>query len=86
MVTATTKRRLAALEAATGGESGCERCSGLLVTVSDAITGEHHSATWNGAALTAEALAERETEVRCPVCGRDMSGDDSPVITIGGRK
>ena len=41
------ERRLEALEAATGGAVGCERCRGLLVTVSHAITGEFHSATWN---------------------------------------
>jgi hypothetical protein len=49
------KKRLRGLEVATGGDRGCGRCRELLVSVSHAKTGEHHSATWNG-----ETIAEGE--------------------------
>jgi hypothetical protein len=78
-------RRLKALEAASGGDGGCERCRGLLVTVSHAITGEHHSATWNGAAISEGELLERRSESRCPRCGRAPNPDEAPVFKIGGR-
>ena len=78
------ERRLKALEAASGGDGGCERCCGLLVKVSHAITGEFHSATWNGAAISEGELLERRTEERCPRCGREINPDEAPVIKIGG--
>jgi hypothetical protein len=80
------RRRLATLEAASGGDGGCERCSGLLVTVSHAITGEHHSATWNGVSISQEELLERRTEARCPRCGRGLNPDEAPVIRVRGRR
>jgi hypothetical protein len=55
------EKRLEALEAATGGDGGCERGRGLLVTVRYAITGKHHSATWNGEAISEGELLERRT-------------------------
>jgi hypothetical protein len=66
-------RRLEALEAATGGDRGCGRCRGLLVTVKHAITGEHHSARWNGEVIYEEEIAEREVEKVCPRCGRSWT-------------
>ena len=81
-------RRLRTLEALSGdgGDGGCERCSGLLVIISHAITGEHHSATWNGSAITQEELLERRTEARCPRCGRELNPDEAPVIRLGGQR
>jgi hypothetical protein len=81
------RRRLATLEAseaAGDGGDGCPRCRGTLLTIRDAITGEPHRASWNGAAISEADLEERRTEVRCSRCGRDLTADDSPVITIGG--
>ncbi len=77
------ERRVEALEAAGGDGGGCDRCRGLRVTVRNCISGELRSARWNGEALSAEELAERETEKRCPRCGRDLSGDKPPVIKVG---
>jgi hypothetical protein len=81
-------RRLRTLEALSGdgGDGGCERCSGLLVIISHAITGEHHSATWNGSAISQEELLERRTEARCPRCGRGLNPDEAPVIRLGGQR
>ena len=78
------EKRLEALEAATGGDGGCGRCRGLLVTVRHAITGEHHCATWNGEAITEGELLERRTEERCPRCGRELDPGGAPVIRLGG--
>jgi hypothetical protein len=84
---ATAKRRLATLEAASDdGGDGCPQCRGFMIVVRDAVTDEPRRASWNGEPLSAEEFAERETERRCPRCGRDMSGDENPVITIGGRR
>jgi hypothetical protein len=80
------ERRLEALETASGGDEGCERCRGLLTIVRHAITGAVHSASWNGEALTKEELGERETEAKCARCGRDLSGDLETMIKVGGRK
>jgi hypothetical protein len=74
--------RLEALEAASG-DGGCIRCRGLLVVVSDAITGGFHSASWNGEALSEEEAHERCTETKCPRCGARL--DPAQVIRIGGR-
>jgi hypothetical protein len=40
MVAAAIRQRLERLEDAAGGDGGCGRCCGLLVIVSNAITGE----------------------------------------------
>jgi hypothetical protein len=80
----TLEKRLEALEASTGGASGCDRGCGLVVTVSHAITGEHHSATWNGEAISECELFEHRTETRCPRCGRELKTDKAPVIRLGG--
>jgi hypothetical protein len=77
-------KRLEALEAATGGNRGCEWCRGLQVTVRHAITGEHHSATWNDEAISEEELLERQAEAKCPRCGRELNPEEMPVIRLGG--
>jgi hypothetical protein len=86
MVATAIRQRLERLEDAAGGDGGCGRCRGLLVTVSNAITGELHSATWNGEAVSEEEVLERRTEARCPRCARKLDPDESPVIRIGGHR
>jgi hypothetical protein len=82
-LTTALERRVEALEAATGGKGGwCDRCRGVLVVVGDAITGEFHSASWNGEALSEEEAHERYTETKCPRCGARL--DSAQVIQIGG--
>jgi hypothetical protein len=54
----------------------------LLITVRDCMSGEFHSARWNGEAISEEELAEREVEKKCPECGRSL--DDTVVIKVGG--
>jgi hypothetical protein len=85
--TSTLERRVEALEAseAGSGDGGCERCRGLLITVSYVSTGRFHSARWNGGAISEGELLERRTEARCPRCGRELNPDDAPVIRLGGR-
>ena len=78
------ERRLEALEAATRGDGGCERCRGLLVTVRYATTGELYSATWNGEAISEGELLERRTEDRCPRCGSELDPDEVLIIKVGG--
>lgn len=84
MSTSALERRVEALEASTGDGGGCERCRGLLVVVSNVITGEFHSASWHGEALSEEETRERRTEIRCPRCGRKLEPDEAPVIRVGG--
>lgn len=86
MSTPTLKKRVVALEAASGGDGDCERCCGLLVTVSDAITGEFYSASWNSEAISEEDLLERQTETKCPRCGRKLDPDNTSEIKIGGHR
>jgi hypothetical protein len=76
--------RLEALEASAGSGGGCDRGRGLLVTVRHAITGEHHSATWNGEAISEGELLERRAEAKSPRCGRELKPDEAPVIRLGG--
>jgi hypothetical protein len=80
------ERRLEALEAASGGDSGCDRCSGTLVIVSNVITGEIHSASWRGEDMPEEEFHERRAETRCSRCGRKLDPDEAPVIKVGGRR
>ena len=77
------EKRVEALEAVSGGDEGCERCRGLLITVSNVMTGKFHSARWNGEAISEEELVERKVEKECPRCGRRL--DDWAVIKLGGR-
>jgi hypothetical protein len=76
------QKRVAALETASGGDEGCGRCRGLLISVSECLSGEFHSASWNGEAISEEELAERDVEKECPECGRSL--DDTLVIKVGG--
>ncbi len=78
------EKRLKAPEASCGGDVGCERCRGPLVTVRHAITGERHSARWNGEAISEGGLLERRTQATCPRCGRELNPDQAPVIGLGG--
>ena len=80
----TLEKRLEVLEASSGGDGGCKRCRGLLVTVRHAITGGHHSATWNGEAISEGELLERRTEARCPRCGLELNPGKASVIRVGG--
>ncbi len=78
--------RVRRLEEATGGGGGgCDRCRGMLIVVSDSITGEFHSARWNGAPLDRAELEERQAETNCPKCGRRIDPDEGTVISVGGR-
>jgi hypothetical protein len=83
MTTSTLQRRVEALESAYGDGGGCDRCTGTLVIVSDAITGEFDSASWNSEPLSEEDAHERETETRCPRCGRRIDPDEA-VVEVGG--
>ena len=76
--------RLEALEAASGDGGGCDRCCGILVIVSNVFTGEFHSASWHGKALSEEEVHERRVETGCPRCGRKLDPDEAPVIKVGG--
>jgi hypothetical protein len=78
------EKRLEALEAASSGHGGCDRCRGLLVTVLRAITGEFYSATWNGEAISEEEAVERRAQARCPRCGRELDPAAAPVIRLAG--
>jgi hypothetical protein len=78
------EKRVEALEAASSGNGGCEWCRGLLITVSNATTGEFHSATWNGEEVSEEEVLERRTEVKCPRCGKKLDPNEAPVIRVGG--
>jgi len=65
-MTTALERRVETLEASTGGDGGCERCCGTLVVVSDAMTGEFHSASWRGEDMSDEEFHERRAETECP--------------------
>jgi hypothetical protein len=85
---ASLERRIQSLEALEdahgGGDEGCDRCVGLLVIVEDVITGQLHSAEWNGEEIAKEELQERETERECPRCGRRIDPDEEIEIQVGG--
>jgi hypothetical protein len=84
-MTSALERRVEALEGATGGGGGCPRCVGTLTIVSDAISGAFHSASWNDEPLTRDELRERETERKCPRCGRRIDPTEGLEIRVGGR-
>jgi hypothetical protein len=52
--------------------------------VSNAMTGEFHSARWRGEALSDDETRERRAETRCPKCGARMDPNEAPVIKVGG--
>jgi len=79
-------KRVETLEAAAGGDGGCERWCGVLVVVKSTTTGALHSARWNSETLTEDELGERQTEAKCPKCGRDLSGEAETVIKLGGHR
>ena len=80
-------RRVRRLEAGIGGGSeGCDRCCGTLFVVSNAVSGEFHSASWNGEPLGEHDAHEHETERKCPRCGRRLDPGERPEIRIGGRR
>jgi hypothetical protein len=78
--------RVKRLEAVGGDGGGCDRCRGTLLVVSDAISGEFHSASWNGEPLDEVELDERQVETRCPKCCRRIDPDETTTITVGGRR
>jgi hypothetical protein len=87
MSTSSLAKRVEGLEAATGGDGGgCERCRGMLIVVSNVITGEFHSARWKGEDISEEDADERQTERRCPRCGRKLEPENSSIIKVGGRR
>ena len=83
-MTTALERRVEALEAASPGDGGCERCCGVLVIVSNVITGEFHSASWRGEDMSEEAFHERRAKTRCPRCGWELDPDEAPVIKVVG--
>jgi hypothetical protein len=80
MSTHTLQRRVLALEEAGGDGGGCPRCVGTLIIVSDAISDKFSSATWNGEEISEEEARERQTERKCPRCGRRLDPENAPVI------
>jgi hypothetical protein len=85
-MTSALQRRVEALEDASGGGGGCERCRGTLVVVEDAVTGELKRASWNGQDITGGELQERQSARECPKCGRRIDPDAETEIRIGGRR
>jgi hypothetical protein len=59
---------------------------GTLIVVSDALTGEFRSASWNGKSLSEEDLRGRQTERECPLCGRKLDSELVPVIEVAGAR
>jgi ssDNA-binding Zn-finger/Zn-ribbon topoisomerase 1 len=84
----TLETRVRRLEDASGGGDGggCDRCRGTLIIVSDANSGEFHSASWNGEPLSEQEAREHETERKCPRCGRRIGLDEASEIRVGGRR
>jgi hypothetical protein len=86
-MTTNLQTRVRRLEGAIGGDGGgCERCTGVLIVVSNAISGEFHSASWKGEDISEDELYERRTETKCPRCGRKLDPENNPVIRVGGRR
>ena len=86
MGTSSLEKRVESLEATTGGDGGCDRCRGMLVVVSNAVTGEFHSARWNGEDISEEEASEHQAERRCPRCGSKLDPESSSVIRLRGRR
>jgi len=82
----TLKTRVRRLEEAGGGDEGCPRCVGTLIVVGNALNDRFHSASWNGEPLSEEELRERQTEAKCPRCGRKKDPDERAEIKVGGRR
>jgi hypothetical protein len=80
----TLETRVHRLEESSGDGGGCERCRGTLVVVSNALTGELYSASWNGESLDEGEARKRQTETECPRCGQRIDPDVAPVIRVGG--
>jgi hypothetical protein len=70
------RRREEALESAGGEDGGCDRCCGLLATVSNTITGELHCARWNGETTSEEEVPNLRSGIRCPRCARKLYPGD----------
>ena len=81
------ERRVRRLEAALGADGGgCDRCLGAMIVVSDALSGEFRSASWNGEPLSEEDLRGRQSERECPLCGRKLDPEQAPVIEVAGAR
>ena len=52
--------------------------------VSHTITGEDHSATWNGEAIPEGELLGRRAEAGCPRWGRGLDAGDALISKLGG--
>lgn len=77
--------RVRRLEEAGGDNGGgCDWCAGLVVVVSDSVTEELRSATWNGEPISRGELQARDAATECPECGRDLSDIVPVVLRVGG--
>ena len=64
-MTTALERRVEALEAASPpGDGGCDRCCGVVVVVSNVITREVHSASWNGESASPKRRPTSTTQSR----------------------
>lgn len=81
----TLEKRVGLLEAR-GGGGGCPRCSGTLIVVRNTVSGELAYSRFNGEEISEEELTERQSQLRCPKCGREIgpASLEGPVIEIGG--
>jgi hypothetical protein len=57
---------------------------GTLIIVSEALSGEFDSASWNDEEISEEEAREHRTERKCPQCGRTLDPGNTPVIKVGG--
>jgi hypothetical protein len=85
-MTSALERRLEALEDASDGGGGCERCRGTLVVVYDAVSGAFEEASWNGEEITEEELHRHHTERECSRCGRRIDPSEGVEIRVGGQR
>lgn len=64
--------------------AGKEAAGGaVLLVIIGTTTGEFHSARWTCEEVYEEEVLERQAEVRCPRCGRNLDPDEAPVIRVG---